>query len=296
VSTFLDRIAAAPISWGICEAPGWGLQLPVDRVLGEAQSLGIPAFEQGALGWLPTDPAEQQSKLREYGMQLLGGFVPLVLHDASVRDDQFAEADRVASAMSAAGGRYFISAPVPALDDWHHLALSKDEWSELLTNIDKIGQICSRHGLEQALHPHVDTIIETAADFDRFIEGCSAKFCFDTGHLTIGGADVRSIANNHFDRIALVHLKDVDEHAMRRERSGELDLMGATQAGLFPSLGDGIVPLGEIVTILEDRGYDGWYVMETDVALTNGEPPLGEGPVHGVERSLSYLRSLQVSA
>ena len=57
MSTFLDRIAAAPISWGICEAPGWGLQLSVDRVLGEAQSLGIPAFEQGALGWLPTDPA-----------------------------------------------------------------------------------------------------------------------------------------------------------------------------------------------------------------------------------------------
>ncbi|MGB0729067.1 MAG: inosose dehydratase, partial [Ilumatobacteraceae bacterium] len=78
MSTFLDRIAAAPISWGICEAPGWGLQLSVDRVLGEAQSLGIPAFEQGALGWLPTDPAEQQSKLGEYDMQLLGGFVPLV--------------------------------------------------------------------------------------------------------------------------------------------------------------------------------------------------------------------------
>ena len=296
MSTFLDRIAAAPISWGICEAPGWGLQLSVDRVLGEAQSLGIPAFEQGALGWLPTDPAEQQSKLGEYGMQLLGGFVPLVLHDASLRDEQFASAERVATAMSAAGGRYFISAPVPALDDWHHPALTDDEWSELLTNIDKIGQICSRHGLEQALHPHVDTIVETATDFDRFIKGCSAKFCFDTGHLTIGGADVKSIANNYFDRIGLVHLKDVDGNAMRRERSGELDLMGATQAGLFPSLGDGIVPLDEIVNTLEGRGYDGWYVMETDVALTDGEPPLGEGPVHGVERSLSYLRSLQVSA
>ena len=77
----LDRVAAAPISWGICEAPGWGLQLPVDRVLAEARGLGITAMEQGALGWLPTDPTTQRAKLGEYGMQLLGGFVPLVLHD-----------------------------------------------------------------------------------------------------------------------------------------------------------------------------------------------------------------------
>ncbi|HEX6659459.1 MAG TPA: hypothetical protein VF065_15320 [Ilumatobacter sp.] len=48
-ATFLDRVAAAPISWGICEAPGWGLQLPVDRVLTEARQLGITAMEQGAL-------------------------------------------------------------------------------------------------------------------------------------------------------------------------------------------------------------------------------------------------------
>ncbi len=33
MSSFMSRVAAAPISWGICEAPGWGLQLPVDRVL-----------------------------------------------------------------------------------------------------------------------------------------------------------------------------------------------------------------------------------------------------------------------
>ncbi len=296
MSTFLSRVAAAPISWGICEAPGWGMQLPVDRVLGEAKALGIPAFEQGALGWLPTDPDAQRAKLKEYDMELLGGFVPLVLHDAAQRDAQLAEAERIAAAMSAAGGRYFVTAPVPSLDDWHHPALTDDEWSELLANIDRVGEICVKHGLEQVLHPHVDTIIETDADFDRFINGCSSKFCFDTGHLTIGGADVKRIAVEQFDRIGIVHLKDVDADAMRRERSGELDLMGATQAGLFPSLGDGIVPLDDVIQALEGRGYAGWYVMETDVALTEGEPPLGEGPVRGVERSLSYLRTLQVSA
>ena len=72
-SSFIERVAAAPISWGICEAPGWGLQLPIDRVLSEARELGIRAMEQGALGWLPTDPAAMRAKLAEYDMRLLGG-------------------------------------------------------------------------------------------------------------------------------------------------------------------------------------------------------------------------------
>jgi inosose dehydratase len=29
----VSRLAAAPISWGVCEVPGWGLQLPPERVL-----------------------------------------------------------------------------------------------------------------------------------------------------------------------------------------------------------------------------------------------------------------------
>ena len=43
MSTFLDRVASAPISWGICEVPGWGEQLPSERVLSEMAGLGLGA-------------------------------------------------------------------------------------------------------------------------------------------------------------------------------------------------------------------------------------------------------------
>ena len=290
---FLERVGAAPISWGICEAPGWGRQLPVDRVLGEARDLGITAFEQGALGWLPSEPAAQQAKLAEYGMDLLGGFVALVLHDPAQTAEQLAEAERIARSMAAAGGRFFVSCPVAAIDDWHRIEMTDANWSELFANLDRIDEICAAAGLVQAMHPHVDTLIETDDDFQRFLGSCGARFCFDTGHLTIGGADVVAIAKSQLDRVGVIHLKDVDADAMARERSGELDLMEATQAGLFPSLGDGIVPLAEVIEAVERAGYDGWYVMETDVALTGGEPPIGEGPVTGVARSLDFLRGLE---
>ena len=66
----LSRVAGAPISWGICEVPGWGLQLPYNRVFSEAAELGLSAMEQGALGWLPSDPGEQRAIFDRYGMEL----------------------------------------------------------------------------------------------------------------------------------------------------------------------------------------------------------------------------------
>jgi hypothetical protein len=35
MSTAQNKIAGAPISWGVCEVPSWGYQLPPDRVLTE---------------------------------------------------------------------------------------------------------------------------------------------------------------------------------------------------------------------------------------------------------------------
>jgi len=41
------KIAAAPISWGVSEVPGWGIQLLPERVLADAQRLGFRAMEAG---------------------------------------------------------------------------------------------------------------------------------------------------------------------------------------------------------------------------------------------------------
>lgn len=294
MSSFLERVGAAPISWGICEAPGWGPQLPVDRVLGEARDLGLTAFEQGALGWLPTEPAAMRAKLDEYGMTLIGGFVPLVLHDPTQRDSALAAAEQIAANLAAAGGHTFNTAVVASTSSWFRPDLDDAAWSELFANLMRVDEICDAHGIVQAVHPHVDTVVELADEFQRFLDSCDTKICFDTGHLTIGGADPVELAARHTERIALVHLKDVDGEVAARERAGELDLMAATAAGLFPSLGDGVVRIGEVIETLERHGYDGWYVMETDVALTAAEadPPAGEGPVKGVERSLAFLRHL----
>jgi hypothetical protein len=41
MSTAQCKIAGAPISWGVREVPGWGYQLPADRVLNEMREIGL---------------------------------------------------------------------------------------------------------------------------------------------------------------------------------------------------------------------------------------------------------------
>jgi inosose dehydratase len=67
VSDFLSRVASAPISWGICEVPGWGAMLPTPRVLGEMAGLGFTATELGAPGFLPTSPEGVKDELAGLG-------------------------------------------------------------------------------------------------------------------------------------------------------------------------------------------------------------------------------------
>jgi inosose dehydratase len=288
----LDRIAAAPISWGICEVPGWGLQMSPQRVLGEMAGLGITSTELGALGWLPPDQTELRTLLDQFGLSVLGGFVPLVLHHGPEHPGATQAAHAAAATLAGAGGRYFVAAVISSMESWDRPTLTADEWSALFDGLAVTEKIAAEYGLTQVVHPHVNTLIETADEFDRFLANSASLFCLDTGHLFIGGADPVAIASRDHGRVGLVHIKDVDASMAQRFRAGEFDWMGAIQNGLFPSAGSGDAPIADTVRVLEQSHYSGWYVLEQDVALTEGEPPLGQGPVHGVRKSIEYLKSL----
>src|SRR5512144_536447 len=97
---FGGRVAGAPISWGVCEVPGWGHVLPVDDVLGEMTSLGLRSTELGPPGFLPDDPAALRAVLGGHGLALIGGFLAVVLHDASRVEATLAEARRASAQLA----------------------------------------------------------------------------------------------------------------------------------------------------------------------------------------------------
>jgi inosose dehydratase len=282
------RLAAAPISWGVCEVPGWGRQLSPDRVLGEMAQLGITATELGPQGWLPLDGAGVRRALDRHGLRLVGGFVPLVVHAAELGGTR-AQAERAAAQLAGAGADVFVAALVADLDWSPPPTLDEDGWKRAGEHLREIAELVAGHGLALVLHPHVGTLAETAADVDRALAHTDVPWCFDTGHLLIGGVDPAAFVRDHAERIGHVHLKDVDVQLADQVRTGALSLVKATQAGLFRPLGDGDAGIAEVLRLLDESGYERWLVLEQDIAITGSEPPSGDGPALDVRKSIEFL-------
>jgi inosose dehydratase len=282
------RIAAAPISWGVCEVPGWGRQLPPDRVLAEMAGLGMTATELGPLGWLPLDGAQARAALDRHGLRLVGGFVPLVVHAPDLGDTR-EQARRAAAQLAAAGADVFVAALVADLDWSVPPTLDGDGWKRVGAHLRELAGLAAAEGVELVVHPHVGTLVETAADVDQALAHTDVPWCFDSGHLLIGGVDPAAFVRDHADRIGHVHLKDVDAGLAEDVRTGARSLVAATQAGLFRPLGEGDARIDEVVRLLDESGYERWLVLEQDIAITGPEPPTGEGPALDVQRSIEFL-------
>lgn len=285
----MERVAAAPISWGVCEVPGWGYQVPSKRVLAEMRRAGIAATEFGPDGFLPADPFERAALLAEHGLRALGGFHPAVLHRAD--HDPLPEVDRALDAFAVAGADTLVLAAATGADGYEtRPTLDAKEWSTLLENLDRIDRHAAGRDIRATLHPHVGTLIEGAEEVQRVLDGSAIPLCLDTGHLLAAGVDPAALAVEAADRIAHVHLKDVDAGMAARVRAGQLGYARAVAQGLYRPLGAGDVDVAGIVGTLEDAGYQGWYVLEQDTVLTR--EPDGPGPLADVLASVHYLEGL----
>ena len=288
---FLDRVAGAPISWGVCEVPGWGHQMGADRVLTEMRQAGLVATEFGPEGFLPVEPSAKAARLGEAGLSAVGGFVPVVLHDPDA-DVRRVVLPALESFVAADAGTLVLSADTGLTGYDERVELDDAAWRVLFDNLDRIGDLAAERGVTATLHPHVGTVVERTPEVERVLKGAALPLCLDTGHLLIGGTDPAGLAKEVPGRVAHVHLKDVDAALAERVRAGDLTYTEAVRRGLYRPLGQGDVDVVAIVTALESAGYAGWYVMEQDTVL-DAEPAPGEGPLAAVRSSLTFLKGLQ---
>lgn len=292
MTDMMSRIAGAPITWGVDGSPGWGHLMDADRVLEEMAEIGLRATELGPDGYLPVAPDDLAAKLGKYGLELVGGFVPAILHLPDRAEADLDYAARAARTLAGCGANVLVLGPGSGLDGYDtSIDMSHDEWSVFLGNLKELMASAADEGLTVALHQHWGMAIETQAHVERLIAESEVEFCLDTGHLYLGGADPVDIARKAAGRVAHVHLKDVDSEMAKQVRSGELAFRQAVIDGIFKPLGDGGVDIAGFVRTLEDAGFDGWYVLEQDCVL-DADPAPGEGPIGDARKSFEYLATL----
>ena len=300
----LDRIAGAPITWGVCEVSGWGVQLPPSRVLAEMAEIGLRATELGPEGYLPSDRTALRDLLDRHGLALVAGFLPAVLHEPDLLATELGRVGFHADLLADAGGSVLVlAAAMPPPTGQSNGGAGYDAlreiddaaWTALLPALDTAATMAVDRGISLALHPHLGTAVVTGDHVERVLDGSNVDLCIDTGHLTAGGSDPIRIAREAAGRVAHVHLKDVDGTWGEGVRTGRISYADGVRGGMYRPLGQGDLDVRAFVHELEAGGYGGWYVLEQDTIL-DAVPEEGAGPRRDAEASLQMLRRLASAA
>lgn len=284
------KIAGAPISWGVCEVPGWGYQMAPERVLSEMREIGLSATEFGPQGWLPVDAEERAKVVAEFGLKPVGAFFLAVMHDPDF--DPIPQVNKELDAFEAAGGEFLVLAADSGRDGYDDRpVLDEQGWSTLFANLTRIREVCAERGVVATLHPHWGTMVQNVDEVRRVLDNSTVGLCLDTGHLACGGADVVELVRQYAPRVDIVHAKDIRKELTDQLLPGKITWSQGIKAGMFTPIGQGDIDFAAIVGLLDAAGFDGYWVLEQDIMLDE-EPPADGGPVANAKASLDALSAL----
>ncbi len=140
---------------------------------------------------------------------------------------------------------------------------------------------CERYGIHVAIHNHLGSLVESQEELESFLTACPAcRLVLDTGHLNAAGGDSLDIISKYYNRIEVMHVKDWFETDPSQENWFD--------RGRFCELGAGNIDLdtSQVVTLLLEKGYDGWIFVEHDTHL--------QDPLEDLKISREFLRNTGV--
>ena len=261
-----------------CAAITWGGPDPaaIDDVSATGYA-GIQLRASAAKRW-EQEPAALRALLAEKRLAfpvLSSGGVPFA--DAAARDS-FAMHVANARFAKAAGGRYLQvvdERPENATPD----ATDYARMGRLLT---ELGQRVADVGMTLVYHNHMGALGEHPTEVARILDATDARavqVLLDIAHWQAAGGDPVQAVQQYASRIAVVHLKDLEQPAPN----------GRVGSYRFRELGAGRVAIPQVLAALARSGFSGWSIVELDgVPVPNTEPRLY------AEQSKRYLESLGV--
>ncbi|GGA55044.1 sugar phosphate isomerase/epimerase family protein [Pelagibacterium lentulum] len=283
----MTLIANAPCSWGIFYPEN--NRFTPDQYLDQLVAAGYHATELGPFGFLPTDAGELVETLERRKLSLVGS---VHVHTFSVPDsanDLFRTLDELAALLRGAGASHLVLMdegnvyPDDAIGD-----LDAQGWRAMLGTIEEARKrIEGEHGLTVSFHPHVATAIEHEHQIDRLLDGTDISLCFDTGHHAFWDQDPLAYMEKVWERIAYMHLKNVDAAVRQQVLDGTLGVRKSFARGVMCPLPDGVIDIGAVMDMLETRGFSGPVVVEQD---PSDDPALE--PHRLARRNIEFLADL----
>ena len=290
------KIGNAPCSWGVEFAddprnPSW------ESVLDECAAAGFEGIDLGPVGFFPEDPAELKDALTSRALTLTSGVVFRPFHDPGAEADCRDVTIRTCRILSALGAKELVLIDSIASKRSRTLGrphkapiLDTRGWSDFHERIETAARIGSEDcGLTVSVHPHAGGYCDFEEELDRLLSEIDAdtlKVCIDSGHATLAGMDPLALLRKYSDRIALVHLKDIDPIKKAAVVRDGTEFYTACADSLFCQMGKGDVDFRAFRNLLGGIGYVGWCTVEQDCA-----PNAHENKVEIACANRNFLRS-----
>ncbi len=291
------RLGFAPITWNNEDLRAeLGGGVPYTTVLDEIAAAGYAATELG--DGFPREAATLRAALDQRGLVLTSAWCGLRLLDA----DESADLEHTSALCGLLRdvGASFVNlahAGTPDRRAWAGRAsapgaprLSSEQWDRLAERVCRAGEVARDHGLQATFHPHAGTWVETADEIETLLERAPAqllRLCWDVGHALYGGADPVDVVRRHPERIAYIHLKDVDGAVLDGVRRDAASFEEGIRRRVFTELGRGRLDVPGLLEALREIGYEGWLMVEQDSTWL--------APAESARISRAYLRELGLS-
>jgi inosose dehydratase len=272
------RLGTNPIAWSNDDLPELGGETPLETCLADARAAGFTGIEKG--NKFPSDPQALLDVLERYDLAFVSGWYGAELRWRTV-DEEISAMGPHLELLRACGADVMVFAETSGTVQGERgtpvaerPVMRDDEWPTFLDRLDALGRWMEREGVRIAFHHHMGTVIETAEEIDRLMEGTgpSVGLLFDTGHLTFAGSDPVGVCERWAHRINHVHAKDVRLDVLERARGERWSFLDSVVAGVFTVPGDGIVDFEAALGPLRGAGYAGWMIVEAEQDPARAEP------------------------
>jgi inosose dehydratase len=260
-----------PIGWTNDDIRWLGDDIPLETCLAEAREAGFSGVELGRK--FPRRAEILGPILDRHGLRLVSGWYSGRLLERDSRREIAAMRDHLAL-LSALGAPVMVFAETTG-ETVNHIGAGASvrptitaaaDWKRLGKRFTEVADHMLDKGVRMAVHHHMGTVVQTAADVDRLFEnsGDAVGLLVDTGHLTYAGDDPVQLIRRHADRVVHVHCKDIRRGALLACNQRDASFTEAVLHGLFTAPGDGIVDFPAVIKALAAADYAGWLVQEAE--------------------------------
>lgn len=286
------HLGIAPIGWCNDDMPELGAENTFRQMISEMALAGFTGTEIG--NKYPKDPHELKQELDLRGMRIASRWFSSFLIDQPYEEVETAFLHELDFLQAVGANRINVSEQsgsiqgkdVPILGDQKPV-MNDEQWARFNDGLNKLGELARKRGFKLCFHHHMGTVVQSAAETDRMMQGTNPEFvflCYDTGHFTFAGEDPLAMLKKYADRVGHVHLKDMRREVVDQVKPRGWSFLQAVREGAFTVPGDGCVDFDPILKLLSEARYEGWLLVEAE------QDPARANPLEYAKKARTFIK------